>query len=218
MTTSPRMSQPETDDIENRPDMNTAQKWSQMDLLDLANCIRLNEPVEEIASFMCRSRREIRDKIAELEPSGELARLVEEAASEAVPDEPVVRQLYESPNGDAWFLVQDSETGGALVRHEANAPSGGRVTDVEIDEFVGGPQSLEQDALLRVIGGFIGHPQRAEAEEPGVGAGNEWSNAELKELDDMLLRGLSIAEIALRLRRDKIEVRDKVAEVGRACR
>jgi hypothetical protein len=33
---------------------------------------------------MCRSRREIRDKIAELERSGELSRLVKEAAREAV--------------------------------------------------------------------------------------------------------------------------------------
>jgi hypothetical protein len=61
-----------------------------MELLDLANCIRLKDPVEEIAAFMCRSRREIRDKIAELQQSGELPRLIEKAASEAVdePDEP----------------------------------------------------------------------------------------------------------------------------------
>jgi DNA-binding NarL/FixJ family response regulator len=34
----------------------------------------------------------------------------------------------------------------------------------------------------------------------------------------MLVRGLSIEEIARRLGRDNREVRDKVAEVGRACR
>ena len=75
------------EDIENRSNMNTGKKWSQMDLLDLANCIRLNDPIEEIASFMCRSRREIREKIAELERSSELAGLIEMAAAEAV-DEP----------------------------------------------------------------------------------------------------------------------------------
>ena len=75
------------EDIENRPDMNSGEKWSEMDLLDLANGIRLNDPVEEIASFMCRSRREIREKIAELERSGELPGLIERAAAEAV-DEP----------------------------------------------------------------------------------------------------------------------------------
>ena len=74
-------------DLENQADMNTSEKWSQMDLLDLANCIRLNDPVEEIASFVCRSRREIRDKIAELERSGELPGLIKKAAAEAV-DEP----------------------------------------------------------------------------------------------------------------------------------
>jgi len=40
----------------------------------------------------------------------------------------------------------------------------------------------------------------------------------MKGLGEMLVRGVSIEEIARRLRRDKSEVRDKVAEVGRACR
>ena len=70
------------DDLENRADMNSGEKWSEMGLLDLANCIRLNDPVEEIASFMCRSRCEIRDKIAELEQLGELPGLIEKAAAE----------------------------------------------------------------------------------------------------------------------------------------
>jgi hypothetical protein len=49
-------------------------------------------------------------------------------------------------------------------------------------------------------------------------AGREWSVAELNQLGNMLVRGLSIEEIARRLRRDEGEVRDKVAEAGRACR
>ena len=67
--------------------MSTGQKMSQTEFLDFANCIRLSDLVEELASFMCRSRREIRDKIAELERSGELPGLIEEAGREAV-DEP----------------------------------------------------------------------------------------------------------------------------------
>jgi hypothetical protein len=51
-----------------------------------------------------------------------------------------------------------------------------------------------------------------------VDIGKEWSDAELNELGHMLLRGLSIEEIARLLRRNHREVRDKVAEVGRACR
>ena len=41
------MSQPETDDIENRPDLNFRKKWSEMALWDLGNCLRLNRPIED---------------------------------------------------------------------------------------------------------------------------------------------------------------------------
>jgi hypothetical protein len=130
-----------------------------------------------------------------------------------------MEQLYRSQNGDTWFLVRDPTTGSAFVRHQANASSGGKVTDVEIEEVLNGPQNPERDALLRVIGTFIVDPQGAEVEEPpAVDTGREWSGAELKELGNMLLRGLSIEEIARLLRRDHREVRDKVSEVGRACR
>jgi hypothetical protein len=40
----------------------------------------------------------------------------------------------------------------------------------------------------------------------------------MSELGDMLIRGPSIEEIAGLLRRDHGDVRDKVVEVGRACR
>jgi hypothetical protein len=46
----------------------------------------------------------------------------------------------------------------------------------------------------------------------------KWSDAELNELGNMLVGGLSIEEIARVLGRDAGEVRDKVVEVGRACR
>jgi hypothetical protein len=57
-----------------------------MDLFDLANGVRLNNPIEEIAMFRCRSRREVRDKIAELKPTGEPTRRIEETAANAQPD------------------------------------------------------------------------------------------------------------------------------------
>jgi hypothetical protein len=73
------------DDSEDRSNLNTGNPWSDIDLLDLANCLRLQEPVDEIATFLCRSRREVRDKIAELQQSGELTRIVAEAAADAQP-------------------------------------------------------------------------------------------------------------------------------------
>jgi len=131
-----------------------------------------------------------------------------------------VTQLYRSPNGDAWFLARDPGTGLAFVRHEANKPSGGQVTDIDIGAFLNGPRNAEQEALLRVIGGVIcgTGPANPDDGQSSENAGKEWSDVELTELGNMLMRGLPLEEIARGLRRDHGEVRDKVVEVGRACR
>jgi hypothetical protein len=73
---------------------------------------------------------------------------------------------------------------------------------------------------IHMIGGSILDPHGAEAEDepPAENTAREWSDGELNELGNMLMRALSIEEIARRLRRDHGDVRDKVAEVGRACR
>jgi hypothetical protein len=136
------------------------------------------------------------------------------------PPRPEPRQLYRSPNGDSWFLVRDPATGSAFVRHQANAPSGGQVTDIDLGAFLSGRGSPEHEALLRLIGASIFNPRGAEADdEPlAVNTGREWSGAEMNTQGEMLVRGVSIDEIARRLRRDHGDVRDKVAEVGRACR
>ncbi len=51
-----------------------------------------------------------------------------------------------------------------------------------------------------------------------VSSGREWSDAELSELEDLLLCEVSIKEIARLLRRDHNDVENKVVEIGRACR
>ena len=131
-----------------------------------------------------------------------------------------LKQLYRSPNGDIWSLAHDHATGTAFVRHQANAPSGGHVTDLELGAFLSGPRNPEHEALLRLIGASILDPHGAEADDepPAANTRGEWSDGELNELGDMLVRGVPMEEIARRLRRDYGEVRDKVAEVGRACR
>ena len=70
-------------DDDDRPNVNTGSEWSEMGLFDLANEIRLNRSIEFIADFLCRSRREVREKIAELERSGEFRRLVAKGAAGA---------------------------------------------------------------------------------------------------------------------------------------
>jgi hypothetical protein len=67
------------------------------------------------------------------------------------------RRLYRSPNGDIWHLARGTASGRVFIRHEANAPSGGQVTDIEIGDFLTsgghGPQHAE---LLRLIGTLVG--------------------------------------------------------------
>jgi hypothetical protein len=45
------------------------------------------------------------------------------------------RELYTSPNGDRWYLAREPETGRVFVRHKANVPSGGQVTEIDIVRF-----------------------------------------------------------------------------------
>ena len=66
------------------------------------------------------------------------------------------RLLYSSENGDRWLLVREDDPARVYVRHEPNAPSGGRTSDIEIGEFlirgVYGPEHL---SLLRLIGTLV---------------------------------------------------------------
>jgi hypothetical protein len=75
------------------------------------------------------------------------------------------RELYQSPNGDTWFLACDPATGLAFVRHQANTPARGQVTDIEIGAFLSGQRHPEQDALLSLIGTLIIDPQHAEVDD-----------------------------------------------------
>jgi hypothetical protein len=66
------------------------------------------------------------------------------------------KELYSSPNGDRWFLSRDVATGEVFVRHEPNAPSGGRPSHIEIGAFLSrGARNPEHQALLRLIGTLI---------------------------------------------------------------
>jgi hypothetical protein len=66
------------------------------------------------------------------------------------------RELYSSPNGDRWLLKRDPATGNVFVRHEANVPSGGKRTDIDIGEFLSeGQRNPEHQALLRLIGTLV---------------------------------------------------------------
>jgi hypothetical protein len=66
---------------------------------------------------------------------------------------PERRELYRSPNGDSWFLGREPENGHAFIIHQPNAPSGGRLSHIELGEFLrDNPKGPEHQALLRLIG------------------------------------------------------------------
>ncbi|WP_343655507.1 trypsin-like peptidase domain-containing protein [Paraburkholderia caribensis] len=62
--------------------------------------------------------------------------------------------IYRSPNGDRWLLCS-GEQQAPFVRHVANAPSGGAVSDVSVDAFLNttgdGYRGPQQDALHELL-------------------------------------------------------------------
>ncbi len=65
------------------------------------------------------------------------------------------RRLHTSPNGEAWYLVNDM-TGPSVV-HVPNGSSSGPADRMTIDAFLGAGDGLEQRELLRLIGTLVDH-------------------------------------------------------------
>jgi hypothetical protein len=78
------------------------------------------------------------------------------------------RELYRSSNSDCWYLCRNP-SGEIFVLHQANIPAGGRVSQIELGDFLAraayGP---EQQALLQMIGSLI-EPAPAETAEDATG-------------------------------------------------
>jgi hypothetical protein len=69
------------------------------------------------------------------------------------------RELYRSQNGDCWYLCRDPDGARVFIRHQANLPSGGLVSDLEIGAFLSrGALNPEHQALLELIGTLL--PER----------------------------------------------------------
>ena len=68
----------------------------------------------------------------------------------------LTRTLYRSSNGDRWLLARETESGRVFVRHEANLPAGGRVTDLDVGAFLAaGPPGPQHRELLRLVGVLV---------------------------------------------------------------
>jgi hypothetical protein len=64
------------------------------------------------------------------------------------------RELYSSPNGDRWYLCKD-RSDRVFVLHQANIPSGGQISQVELHDFLSRGYGPEQQALLQIIGTLV---------------------------------------------------------------
>jgi hypothetical protein len=73
------------------------------------------------------------------------------------------RELYRSPNGDSWFLAREPANGRAFIIHQPNAPSGGKLSHIELVAFLSNhANGPEHQALLRLIGTLVDVPPYAE--------------------------------------------------------
>jgi hypothetical protein len=60
--------------------------------------------------------------------------------------------LYESSNGDSWFLTRDPASGAPALMHRPNLRSGGQAFYIEIDTFLReGANGPEHQALRRLM-------------------------------------------------------------------
>lgn len=71
------------------------------------------------------------------------------------------REIYRSPNGDTWFLGREPENGRAFIIYQPNAPTGGKLSHIELGEFLRSEEGPEQQAVLRLIGKLVDAPPYA---------------------------------------------------------
>src|SRR5690348_9317700 len=95
------------------------------------------------------------------------------------------RELYRSPNGDSWFLGREPGDGRAFIIHQPNAPSGGRLSHIDLGEFLrsgDGPEQRGTPAPDRNPGRgspFCINAPRREATAVVIGAGRQWLTASM---------------------------------------
>lgn len=61
------------------------------------------------------------------------------------------QEIHRSQNGDVWRLIRDAAPGRMLVRHEANASSGGHVTETAVEDFLRQGGAGPEYAALRTL-------------------------------------------------------------------
>lgn len=83
------------------------------------------------------------------------------------------REIYHSENGDRWLLCR-ADDGRLFVLHKANVSSGGKVTSIELGDFLRkGNTGPEHQALISLIGGLVEYRDRDDGKEKQKDSGRE---------------------------------------------
>jgi hypothetical protein len=59
--------------------------------------------------------------------------------------------FYRSSNGDRWQLLRDSDTVRQIVRHEPNLASGGKITELDVEEYLARTGTSPENRALREL-------------------------------------------------------------------
>lgn len=65
------------------------------------------------------------------------------------------RAFYKSENDDTWCLAVDTDTYRAVIVHEPNKASGGKLSQIDITSFLARGKGPEQQALVRLMEEFV---------------------------------------------------------------
>jgi len=74
------------------------------------------------------------------------------------PRKPRLFLLTPLTDGDLRFLGREPTDGYAFIIHQPNGPSGGRLSHIELSDFLREAKGPEQQALLRLIGTLVDVP------------------------------------------------------------
>jgi hypothetical protein len=116
---------------------------------------------------------------------------------------PIISQeIYHSANGDHWHLIDDGRSNQIFVRHEANLPSGGCVTDTNIADFLNvngsGPEyAALQDIIRQGLAGSIRQSQENRREAFETGRQRRYTRGLL--MNDLHADSLDVVEIVMSL-------------------
>jgi hypothetical protein len=132
--------------------------------------------------------------------------------------EAILNDLY---NSEISASVSRSRDGRISVK--LGDTLNGYDAEAEVDSFAEAAEWLRNKALIHYPHSEFSRRYAASVRRPDVGhrpdvnTGMHWSELDLLDLGHMLTRKAPINEIASFLRRSQEEVRDKIAELGRAC-